>query len=1309
MSKTNAIQAKADEALRLGADPRDVAALSRGQANVGLTEDEMNATPPGTEDSSSSLARRQRDIERRAPRPDRREDRLFAQEMQEKMEGQKAGFFADVVLNSAQQDWMIPALPRLYRESGFETDPTFDLPSPDEAPELWEGVAPEDVSLFYRSRSAEHFKFLRDRYDEEQDSMARAAPYGWGGIGARLAVSMLDPVSIALAVGTGGSSLLTKASALERAVKLGLLNAGANTALIAPIAASSHQYTHTDTLIGTVLGGVLGGAAGGLMKPKEIGRAKRAALEMAAEVRAREVVEAAAQQGRFLDASEVKWQLLSGGRRNAPPPKPDVPEAPPAPRPQVVMETTASRIKKSDPLWSEGSVDYRMRRGGEEWIIYRSPAYANGGVGDAWYGNATGTKGEPVFLGFTKKEAEATLLKEIDGRNPPAKVAHKMPDVEAEAGLKARIKDIRRILKDTDDPTERMLYEAELDDLKVELSAARDQSKRAVLDAEIEPGDAEAVSGYVNYIQGDSVGAAKATSARAIAPEADDIVDDLGQVPKTSLAGGQARSYNAVLNGHEDPFIRSKLGSLVADTTGPERGTGVSVVSAEEIGRRKYRTWAVNYIRGADKAFEEWLKGTGKNVLFGRFNPKLRDEWATSVGRAALGIDGNYHPSMQKFAAQVRKQLDEIGDELVTSGVLPEKLADYRLPTRWNHEGLESAIERFHVEQIEQLFATGIAKDKVGVILRARLGPDADAAIAALSKGFVQRVREVGRGMDVEMMHGVSLQNVDYLGEMIVDAGGDAVLANRIVDTLKRQLASTGKDDAGLPSIAKHRLKMDYNTKAKLTDKSDYSVNEVSIADLMETNTDMLMASYLRGASGRVGIAEATGMVTDADFKKTLNLAKSRLKNDAERTRVENYATDVWNLLVGRPIEGNPNGFGHRWGRNVRNYNMARMAWSFGVAQIADLGNAFSIGGFRGLILGMDEIRRLISPGQGGKVTRAAWKELEEIAALGLEHQSTSLFMSEYADLFTSRTGRLEFALRGMGRAAAVGSGMAHINRYTQLLAGRRIVNELASGRKMSEARLAYLGFTPDEASRVSANLRKFGDRNRGNSRIIDSMHLEKWPQQDAALRAKFIGAVRRGASRAMQENDIGGSFPFMHRTWGKVLSQFRTFSLLAHSKQTLHLMNMRDGEAFANMTYNMMFGALSYLAYTGLFRKPEDWDEMVTPGKIATAGFSRSGMAGMIPPMVDTMWALSGGSEPLLGFARSTGLPSDVATGSPSINLADRAFRGASNLGKVARGDKRFTENDLENLRRISPIGNMYGAQYLSREVADTFGLPER
>jgi len=163
----------------------------------------------------------------------------------------------------------------------------------------------------------------------------------------------------------------------------------------------------------------------------------------------------------------------------------------------------------------------------------------------------------------------------------------------------------------------------------------------------------------------------------------------------------------------------------------------------------------------------------------------------------------------------------------------------------------------------------------------------------------------------------------------------------------------------------------------------------------------------------------------------------------------------------------------------------------------------------------------------------------------------------------------------------------------------------------------------------------------------------------------------------------------------GKMLFQFRTFTLGAWSKQTLSSWHMADAEAVTGLLFSSVLGALAYATQTalnGLGLPGKDWEKLakdkLSEKQILAAGFQRAGASSIIPSIIDTALGL-GGQTPVFN-TRSTQQPSGGLLQNPTFGLYDSLYGTVRKANKAAFGDDEWTSADYRTASRaLNPLHN--------------------
>lgn len=127
----------------------------------------------------------------------------------------RGNFFSNVV----GRDSSIAAIARMHEDAGVEFDYDFNLTQlpTKEWDAVTEGIPEEYWESLGSAGSRAHLDLLANRLRTTLQAEEELAAYGGWGIAGRFALNMLDPLSVALGVATGGIGVGTQATRLARA------------------------------------------------------------------------------------------------------------------------------------------------------------------------------------------------------------------------------------------------------------------------------------------------------------------------------------------------------------------------------------------------------------------------------------------------------------------------------------------------------------------------------------------------------------------------------------------------------------------------------------------------------------------------------------------------------------------------------------------------------------------------------------------------------------------------------------------------------------------------------------------------------------------------------------------------------------------------------------------------------------------------------------------------------------------------------------------------------------------------------------
>ncbi|XUP59895.1 hypothetical protein FS819_023040 [Allorhizobium sp. Av2] len=205
---------------------------------------------------------------------------------------------------------------------------------------------------------------------------------------------------------------------------------------------------------------------------------------------------------------------------------------------------------------------------------------------------------------------------------------------------------------------------------------------------------------------------------------------------------------------------------------------------------------------------------------------------------------------------------------------------------------------------------------------------------------------------------------------------------------------------------------------------------------------------------------------------------------------------------------------------------------------------------------------------------------------------------------------------------------------------------------------LAHLGINEDGAMRIAAMLRQHAVDD-GSLRISNAMNWE-----DVQARKAWSAAMNKFVDQTvMSRAGIGDTPLFMRSNWGRVMLQFKSFIMAAHSRVLLNGLQQNQHRLLEHLVGVGALGMLSvYLA--ALARGDMDGAQKMldNPGKWISNGIDRSGVFALLMDTSNTASKVAqewGGNIPGLPDALGAAL-GDKDAGGPTYRYTSRNWVGA-------------------------------------------------
>ena len=228
---------------------------------------------------------------------------------------------------------------------------------------------------------------------------------------------------------------------------------------------------------------------------------------------------------------------------------------------------------------------------------------------------------------------------------------------------------------------------------------------------------------------------------------------------------------------------------------------------------------------------------------------------------------------------------------------------------------------------------------------------------------------------------------------------------------------------------------------------------------------------------------------------------------------------------------------------------------------------------------------------------------------------------------------------------------------------------------------LKDMGITPEMAAAIKADLPKIARWREGRMVALDITKMENVEVANA-----YVQAVHRGANQIIQGTFIGESGKFVHSSWGRLMTQFRSFGITAIDKQWARQRGNYGTVTALLMTLGAMSAAAplymsrTYLASVGRKDQEEYLEKQLHPTQIGRATMNYIATSGLAGDFIDAFTAVTGVGQVTGG---RSGAQSDFIGNviAPAAGKADKVWGGAQQV---------FKEGDVHGLVKELPFARL-------------------
>ena len=457
---------------------------------------------------------------------------------------------------------------------------------------------------------------------------------------------------------------------------------------------------------------------------------------------------------------------------------------------------------------------------------------------------------------------------------------------------------------------------------------------------------------------------------------------------------------------------------------------------------------------------------------------------------------------------------------------------------------------------------------------------------------------------------------------------------------------------------AKHtKSRLDMDTQVILRDSNGV---EFDMADAFINDQAALFRSQARRVNGEVTLTRR-GIQGRKGMQQLRDLVSLRAEMGKEATGAEIKALDQ----VIAEFTGQSFGSANRHLDNLRLLTMVSKLGQAVIPQLAEMGNLAATLGVGSALRATKDMPRLIQDVRHGRRSELLHSLEVPGGRLGEEHSSIMPWqnLDEIELAGRDAPGMLDRALRAGANAQSLATGFHYLHAAQVRGASEQILHKVMRYVKSGENDVALrsMGLSPELQRSLKSDLKNFAKFDKDGA--LTHMDIRQGSNPQAMLALQQL--VERGAKQIIQGTFIGERGAYMHDSFLKLLTQFRTFSIVSMDKQLSRVRaDQGTAKAMGLLLGQMAFALPIHLARVNLnaatmesSKREAYLESNLAPDMLARATLNYASLGGLAGDILDAGAAL-GGLE--MSGVRSG--QSSFSGNIPAIGYADGLVRGVTN-----------------------------------------------
>ena len=446
-----------------------------------------------------------------------------------------------------------------------------------------------------------------------------------------------------------------------------------------------------------------------------------------------------------------------------------------------------------------------------------------------------------------------------------------------------------------------------------------------------------------------------------------------------------------------------------------------------------------------------------------------------------------------------------------------------------------------------------------------------------------------------------------------------------------------------------------------MTNKRVVNGEDVYLLDMFQHDVFSSTVSTANNTAGRVAMAKL-GWKTEQDIQDTL----TAMYHSGATSREVEAAKHISDIILNRAkgLDDQP------LVQALSNMTHATMMGKLGQSIIADLPMAIGNIGVGGMFDALGKMAEKVMDGsmfvRNGRLTEVG-SDLDAMTK-GLLGHDNELWIPQQvnADGMAMEVGGS--LLRRSAAAARFTNTLSGANAMSKLVgtgvtraSNKKIHTFLRTGKGISEARLADVGLTKKEISRIKKQFDQFSGK--------DDFGLDKWT--DPLAKEDLIAAANRFAQQGQMSKSYAGDLPQWTRNTvlGYLYSRFRSIGIKAQEKVLVRNITHADSNTFAMMTAAVSFA--TFLAYARIYADAATskdgrkvLKDRLTPMGITDQVAKFTSVMGLGSEFTSILNMLTGGAVQGGSDTPLTALPTNIGK---AVSATGAAVSGEGTVGSAA------------------------------------------